>query len=207
MDGHGVGARANNRRGCAPPHWRELLSSGPARLAQLAQLAPASSTADAGRGDGTRGSLPSLGRAGTTPVTHLASGNTGPDHRAAEYARALLASRAETRLGLVAAASGAEALTAVGWAGPCDYDNDTAKFSAVVRDWGHRFGARVMAIGFSTLRLSVATSPVGEHEAPLVAAEHFAFCPDDIRQGGRPHTLAACAKRITGTRRWDFWWD
>ncbi|WKU42889.1 DUF4253 domain-containing protein [Streptomyces sp. VNUA116] len=96
----------------------------------------------------------------------------------------------------------------MGWAGPCDYDNDTAKFSAIVRDWEHRFGARVMAVGFSTLRLSVATSPVGEHDALLVAAEHFVFCPDDIRQGGRPHTLAAYAKRITGSHpRWDFWWD
>ncbi|WP_353620221.1 DUF4253 domain-containing protein [Streptosporangium nondiastaticum] len=96
----------------------------------------------------------------------------------------------------------------MGWAGPCDYDNDTPKFSEVVRDWEHRFGARVMAVGFSTLRLSVVTPPVGEHEAPLVAAEHFAFCPDAIRQGGRSHTLAAYAERITGSHpRWDFWWD
>ncbi|MDL2082228.1 DUF4253 domain-containing protein [Streptomyces sp. GXMU-J15] len=44
-------------------------------------------------------------------------------------------------------------MAAVGWAGPCNYDNDTAKFSAVVRDWEHRFGARVVAVGFSTLHL------------------------------------------------------
>lgn len=68
------------------------------------------------------------------------------------------------------------------------YDNDTAECSAVVRDWEHRFGARVVAVGFSTLHLSVASPPVEEHEALLVAAEHFAFCPDNIWQGH--HRLA-----------------
>ncbi|MER7046393.1 hypothetical protein [Streptomyces jumonjinensis] len=33
--------------------------------------------------------------------------------------------------------SGTEALTGAGWAGPCDYDDGTAKFSAVVRDREH----------------------------------------------------------------------
>jgi hypothetical protein len=132
---------------------------------------------------------------------------TNPDQLAAEFAQAFLADRPQTRLGLVAAASGAEALTAAGWTGPCNYDNDTAKFSAVVRDWEHRFGARVVAVGFSALHLSVASPPVDEHEALLVAAEHFAFCPDDIWQGSRPYTLAAYAERITGAHHWDFWWD
>ncbi|MEV0640397.1 DUF4253 domain-containing protein [Streptomyces sp. NPDC050619] len=132
---------------------------------------------------------------------------TNPDQLAAEFAQAFLADRPQTRLGLVAAASGAEALTAAGWAGPCNYDNDTTKSSAVVRDWEHRFGARVVAVGFSTLHLSVAAPPAGESEALLVAAEHFAFCPDNIWQGSRPYTLAAYAERITGAHRWDFWWD
>ncbi|MGW3059536.1 hypothetical protein ACWC98_26895 [Streptomyces goshikiensis] len=59
---------------------------------------------------------------------------TNPEQLASEFAEAFLTDRPRTRLGLVAAPSGAEALTAVGWAGPCDYGNDTAKFSAVVRD-------------------------------------------------------------------------
>ncbi len=66
---------------------------------------------------------------------------TSPDQLAAEFAQAFLADRRQTRLGLVAAASGAEALTAAGWAGPCNYENDTAKFSAVARSWERRFGA------------------------------------------------------------------
>ncbi|MFF3174638.1 DUF4253 domain-containing protein [Streptomyces sp. NPDC057900] len=132
---------------------------------------------------------------------------TRPDHLAAEYAQAFLADHPQTRLGLVIAESGAEALTVAGWSGPCNYDNDTAKFSAVVRDWEHRFGARVVAVGFSTLHLSIASPPMDEHEALLVAAEHFAFCPDNIWQGSRPYTLAAYAERITRARHWDFWWD
>lgn len=132
---------------------------------------------------------------------------TNPDQLAAEFAQTFLADRQQTRLGLVAAASGADALTAVGWAGPCNYDNDTAKFSAVLRDWEHRFGARVVAVGFSTLHLSVAAPPLDEHEALLVAAEHFAFCPDNIWQGRKPYTLAAYAEQITDAHHWDFWWD
>ncbi|MFC8537488.1 DUF4253 domain-containing protein [Streptomyces sp. NPDC057249] len=132
---------------------------------------------------------------------------TNPDRLAAECAQAFLVNRPQTRLGLVAAASGSEALTSVGWSGPCNYDNDTAKFSAVVHDWEHRFGARVIAVGFSTLHLSVASPPADEDEALLVAAEHFAFCPDNIWQGSSPYTLAAYAGQITGAHHWDFWWD
>ncbi|MET3984055.1 DUF4253 domain-containing protein [Streptomyces sp. PvR034] len=132
---------------------------------------------------------------------------TNPDQLAAEFVQAFLADRPQTRLGLVAAASGAEALTAAGWAGPGNYDNDTAKFSAVARDREHRFGARVVAVGFATLHLSVASPPADEREALLVAAEHFAFCPDTIWQGSRPYTLAAYAERITGAHHWDFGWD
>ncbi|MFD6150973.1 DUF4253 domain-containing protein [Streptomyces sp. NPDC060243] len=150
----------------------------------------------------------------TAPFGHtwpgLASGRevaTNPDELAAEFAQAFLADHPQTRLGLVAAASGAEALTAAGWDGPCNYDNDTAKFSAVVRDWECRFGARVVAVGFSTLHLSITAPPVDEREALLVAAEHFAFCPDNVWQGSRPYTLAAYAERIAGAHRWDFWWD
>ncbi|MFJ6940092.1 DUF4253 domain-containing protein [Streptomyces sp. NPDC101132] len=132
---------------------------------------------------------------------------TNADQLAGEYAQAFLTDRPQSRLGLVIAASGAEALTAAGWAGPCNYDHDTAKFSAVLADWEHRFGTRVVAVGFSTLHISVAAPPMDQEDALLVAAEHFAFCPDNIWQGSRPHTLAAYAERLTGAHNWDFWWD
>ncbi|MER8029869.1 DUF4253 domain-containing protein [Streptomyces bauhiniae] len=129
------------------------------------------------------------------------------DQLAADYAQVFLAGHPRSRLGLVTAASGAEALTAAGWSGPANYDNDTAKFSAVLSDWEDRFGARVVAVGFSTLHLSVAAPPTTEEDALLVAAEHFAFCPDNVWQGRPPYTLAAYAERLTHVHNWDFWWD
>ncbi|MFH8411002.1 DUF4253 domain-containing protein [Streptomyces sp. NPDC018019] len=132
---------------------------------------------------------------------------TDPEKKAAEYAHAFAARRPRSRLGLVAAARGADALAAVGGEGPVHYDNDTAKFSAVVRDWERRFGARVVALGSAILHLSVAAPPARKEDALLLAAEHFAFCPDTIWQGPHPHTLAAYAERITGAHHWEFRWD
>ncbi|MFI1786193.1 DUF4253 domain-containing protein [Streptomyces rubiginosohelvolus] len=129
------------------------------------------------------------------------------DQLAADYAEVFLSDHPQSRLGLVTAASGAEALTTAGWSGPANYDNDTAKFSAIVGDWEKRFGARVVAVGFSTVHLSVAAPPTTEVDALLVAAEHFAFCPDNIWQGRRPYTLAAYAEQLIGVHYWDFWWD
>ncbi|KQV14288.1 MULTISPECIES: DUF4253 domain-containing protein [unclassified Kitasatospora] len=130
-----------------------------------------------------------------------------PDAMAAEYAEHFASRRPQSRLGLVAAETGSEALTAAGWDGPLNYDNDTAKFSAVVRGWEQRFGARVVAIGPATLHLSVAAPPTTAEEALLVAAEHFAFCPDNIWQSNHPHLLATYAERLIGTHYWEFWWD
>ncbi|MFI6985881.1 DUF4253 domain-containing protein [Embleya sp. NPDC050154] len=127
------------------------------------------------------------------------------DAAAAVYAQTFLAAHPRSRLGLVAAATGAEALTVAGWDGPCNYDNDTAKFSAIVDDWERRFGARVVAVSFSTLHLSVAQPLTTDEAALLVAAEHFAFCPDNIWQGSG--SLTAYAHQLTGARTWDFWWD
>ncbi|WP_353940171.1 DUF4253 domain-containing protein [Streptomyces sp. HUAS MG91] len=132
---------------------------------------------------------------------------TGGDEMAVEYAHVFADQHPQARLGLVAAACGADALTAVGWDGPANYDNDTAKFSAIVRDWERRFGARVVAVGIDTLHLSIAAPPTNTQDALLVAAEHFAFCPDNIWQGFHPCTLAAYAERIVGMNSWNFWWD
>ncbi|MFB6819366.1 DUF4253 domain-containing protein [Streptomyces sp. NPDC056347] len=53
----------------------------------------------------------------------------------------------------------------------------------------------------------MAAGPTTAGEALRVAAEHFAFCPDDVRQSRRPQPPAACAERILGAGRWDFWWN
>lgn len=39
-----------------------------------------------------------------------------------------------------------------------------------------------------------------------VAAEHFAFCPDNVWQSGTT-TLVSYAGSITGRAWWSFWWD
>ncbi|MFD0855438.1 DUF4253 domain-containing protein, partial [Actinomadura adrarensis] len=108
-------------------------------------------------------------------------------------------------LGLVPAARGADTLTVAGWDGPCNHTNYTQEISAVVRSWEDRFGARVVAVGFDVLMLSVAAPPETYKHALHVAAEHLAFCPDNIRQG--VGTLEEYAKGLVGADNWSFWWD
>jgi hypothetical protein len=75
----------------------------------------------------------------------------------------------------------------------------------VLRDWEERFGARVVGVGFDTLYASVAAPPATDDEALRVAAEHYAFCPDNITQG--PGSLSQYARHILGQPGWAFWWD
>ncbi|GAA3834905.1 DUF4253 domain-containing protein [Streptomyces phyllanthi] len=132
-----------------------------------------------------------------------------PDTSACEYAARLLRDRPEARLGLVAAESGAAALVTCGWAGPTNHTTDTGQIAAVLHSWGQRFGTRVVGVGFDTLYASVATPPTTMDQALLLAAEHFAFCPDNVRQGSG--TLAAYAEEgLVGDGAqdgWCFWWD
>ncbi|CCH32081.1 DUF4253 domain-containing protein [Actinosynnema sp. NPDC047251] len=122
-------------------------------------------------------------------------------------AEEILAGHPSVRLGLVAVGRAADAVTVVGWQGPTNYTDDTAELSAVLRSWEERFGARVVAVGFATLLLSVAAPPTTRDEALAVAAEHFALCPDNIWQDDEPHTLARYAERLVGDHSWTFWWD
>jgi hypothetical protein len=108
-------------------------------------------------------------------------------------------------VGLVPADRGADALTVVGWGGPCDHTNETQEISVVVRSWEERFGARVVAVGFDTLELSVATPPTTIEHARQVAIEHHAFGPDNIWQ--EVGSFEEYAKGLVGSDRWWFWWD
>ncbi|MEU6350256.1 DUF4253 domain-containing protein [Streptomyces sp. NPDC047072] len=131
-----------------------------------------------------------------------------PDTRAAETADALLTDGTrlkDPRLALVPARRSADIPAAIGWTGPLNYEGDVARLCAVLRSWEDRFGTRVIALTFDTLTLSVAAPPTTEPEAEAVAAEHFAFCPDNITQG--PATLTAYAKDLTDAHTWTFWWD
>ncbi|GAA0558217.1 DUF4253 domain-containing protein [Paractinoplanes ferrugineus] len=130
---------------------------------------------------------------------------TDPDEQAVEGVRALLARDPSLRLGLVAAARGSDAVAVCGWTGPVNHDNDTAKYAAVLRSWERRFGVRLIALGFADLRLSVAAPPTDDDECLRVAAEHFAFAPDNIVQGTSP--LSRYATNLLYEPIWSFWWD
>ncbi|MER6444737.1 hypothetical protein DEJ51_11535 [Streptomyces venezuelae] len=110
------------------------------------------------------------------------------------------------RLALVPAARGADVPTAMGWGGPTNFENDTALISAVLRSWEDRFGARVVALGFDELHMSVAAPPRTSAHALPVAAEHFALSPDNIWQGSGS-IRAYADEAVTGCGHWGFWWD
>ncbi|GAA2086778.1 DUF4253 domain-containing protein [Kitasatospora saccharophila] len=143
---------------------------------------------------------------GGWPGTAPAAGSVGdPDGAARALARELCAGDAGLRIGLVAAATGAEALTACGWCGPVNHEDDIAKVSAVLLDWERRYGTRLVQAGFAELELSVPAPPEDAGSALRIAAEHFAFCPDNVFQGAG--TLTEYAAGLVGAERWSFWWD
>ncbi len=94
----------------------------------------------------------------------------------------------------------------MGWCGPTNHENDTALVSTVLRSWEDRFGARVVALGFDELHVSVAAPPRTTVEALPVAAEHFAFSPDNVWQGSGS-IRAYADEAVTGSNHWGFWWD
>lgn len=111
-----------------------------------------------------------------------------------------------SRIMLVPAARSADVLTAAGWHGAVNYIQPASLLSSVLRSWEERFGARLTEVGFDTLHLTVAAPPVSPGHAERVAAEHFAFCPDNIVQG--TGTIRAYAgKYVLGKADWWFWWD
>ena len=129
-----------------------------------------------------------------------------PGAHAERSAAALLAGRPWLRLGLVPTDRPSDAITVAGWQGAANYTNDTAELSAVLRSWKKRFGVTVIGAGFAELYVSVAAPPTTAAQATSVAAEHFAFCPDNIWQGG-PSSLAGYADQLVNAPAWNFWWD
>uniref|UniRef100_UPI0031D2938F DUF4253 domain-containing protein n=1 Tax=Streptomyces hawaiiensis TaxID=67305 RepID=UPI0031D2938F len=133
-----------------------------------------------------------------------------PDDLAADVADTLLGDGGpfkEPRLALVPARRSADLPTAIGWTGPANHEGDTARISAVLRSWEDRFGIRVVALGFDHLLVSVASPPTTPAAAQAVAAEHFAFCPDNIHQGTHPTLPAYAEHQVLNQRTWHFWWD
>jgi hypothetical protein len=112
---------------------------------------------------------------------------------------------ADSRLLLAPVKRGADLPAVVGWSGPINHSNQVAPLLALVRSWEDRFGVRVVRLGFDTLDVSVAAPPMTAEHALHVAAEHLAFCPDNVEQG--PGSLRAYAETIRGCNNWSFWWD
>ncbi|MFD8393792.1 DUF4253 domain-containing protein [Streptomyces sp. NPDC059680] len=133
-----------------------------------------------------------------------------PDTRAAQVADSLTEAASgwfkEARLALVPARRSADIPAAIGWTGPLNHDNDVARLCAVLRTWEDRFGIRVVGLGFDILVVSVAAPPSTLADAEVLAAEHFAFCPDNLTQSG-PTSLRDYAKHLVGNPTWSFWWD
>lgn len=113
--------------------------------------------------------------------------------------------RGESLVGLVPADSGAGAVVACGWEGPANHAS-TPDIAVVLRSWEDRFGVRLLGLGFDTMTVSVAAPPLTIEHALGIAAEHFAFCPDNVWQGEH-ETLAEYAEALVGSDSWFFWWD
>ncbi|MEE1744357.1 DUF4253 domain-containing protein [Streptomyces sp. JV184] len=146
---------------------------------------------------------------GLAPVP-AAEGQSSPDDLAAEIVDEYVGPGdwyPGARMALVPARRSADIPAAIGWSGPVNFEDDTARLSAVLRSWEDRFGIRVVMLGFDTLTVSVGRPPTTLAEARAVAAEHFAFCPDNIDQNP-PYDLDVYAeKSVLNQETWSFWWD
>jgi predicted DNA-binding WGR domain protein len=111
----------------------------------------------------------------------------------------------DRRVALVAAERPADILAALGWMGAVNVHEDPAFLTAVLRSWEVRWYARLVEIGFDNVTLTVCDPPRDEKTAVGLAAEHFAFCPDNVWQGSE--TIEKYARELVGARLWHFWWD
>jgi hypothetical protein len=109
-------------------------------------------------------------------------------------------------IGLVQATDGAAALVACGF---MSRRGETAEDAAVIRSWQDRFGARLCAVGFDCLALSVANPPVSPEHCHRVAAEHLAYeTPEALVDGiDTPLSFEEYAARLCRSNTWWFWWD
>src|SRR5262245_12913840 len=111
----------------------------------------------------------------------------------------------EGHLGLVAVSRPSRTLETIGWMGPANYDMNPTEQSAILDTWEDRFDAYLVGLGFDTITLAVGRPPRDLDSALRIAAEHLAFCPDNIWQG--VGSISDYAPLLVGAARWDFWWD
>ena len=108
-------------------------------------------------------------------------------------------------LALVPVNRPADAVDAVGWMGAANYDGDPLDMSTVLRSWELRFDAYLVGLGTDTMTLAVGRPARDHASAMAIAAEHYAFCPDNVQQG--VGTIAEYAETLVDAELWPFWWD
>ena len=108
-------------------------------------------------------------------------------------------------LALVAVNRPADAVDAVGWMGAVNNDGDPLDISTVLRSWELRFDAYLVGLGTDTMTLAVGRPPRDLATAIAIAAEHYAFCPDNIDQG--VGSIREYAESLVNESVWPFWWD
>lgn len=108
-------------------------------------------------------------------------------------------------LGLVAVRRPADVLAATGWIGAVNFDMDPGDQSTVLRSWEDRFDAYVVGVGWAILTVAVGRPPRTVAAATGIAAEHLAFCPDNIWQG--VGTVREYGDSLIDAPLWPFWWD
>jgi len=132
-----------------------------------------------------------------------ASGSKARDPEAVADWHASMIEPENPFLALVPVDRGADAITAMGWEGAHGHA-ETVPLSAMIRTWEERFGARLVRVGRNSLTLSIAGPPVVEEHALHVAAEHWAFCPDNLERGAG--ALIDYGKQIQEQITWTFTW-
>ncbi|WP_175412291.1 DUF4253 domain-containing protein [Streptomyces sp. TRM64462] len=131
-----------------------------------------------------------------------------PDAQAAELAAELATDDKHFKgahAALVPARRSADIVTALGWGGASNH-TDAVQLATVLRSWEDRFGIRVVGLGPDFMSVSVAAPPRTREHALAVAAEHHAFCPDNVWQGAGSLEEYA-AEAVLGQTEWWFWWD
>lgn len=108
-------------------------------------------------------------------------------------------------LGIVAVSRPADVLGVTGWTGAANYDLDPGDQSTVLRSWEDRFDAYVVGLGWDTITLGVGRPPRDMRSATAIAAEHYAFCPDNVDQGAG--SIREYSELLVGEKLWPFWWD
>ena len=97
-----------------------------------------------------------------------------------------------------------EVLAVVGWGGLANRGESLLTLTAILRSWEDRFGARVIDVGYTDLRLFVERPPRTLEAAQRVAAEQV-FLATDCLNGCR--SIPDLAPLLVNAPIWTFWWD